>query len=225
MTTPKKKFTKTHKIILISLAALIVFILLLPEPEKVPLPEFKIIKSDLDEKFSTYRVLVGDSLPNESQALAMLEDITKNDPAPKSNVFLYRKGFEMNSGADARIDKIEEGNSYLLLSADNSTLQKAAAFTFDSLPTKKELFAGLSNMGAKYFIYELDNGKYIKVFIFSPGQYHVEDITKDPSNGGDIHRFYYKDEHGTFTNTIDTYKKTITITDQNGAAVDVHRLL
>lgn len=225
MTTEKKKFTKTHKIILISLAALIVFIMLLPEPDKPVLPEYKVIKSDLDDKFSSYRVLVGDSLPNETQALAVLEEITKNDPAPKSHVFLYRKGFEMNSGADARIEKTEEGNSYELLTVDNSKFQKAAGYTFDSIPTKKELFSGLSNMGAKWFIYELENGKFIKVFIFAPGSYQLEDITKDPANGGDIYRFYYKDEHGTFTNTIDTYKKTITITDQNGAAIDVHRLL
>lgn len=225
MLTEKKEFPKLYKIILISVAAIIAFILVLPEPEKLALPEYNIFETNKGDSYSTYRVSVGDSLPNQEQAIGILDKIADDDAAHKVDVFLYRKGFHKNSGADGRISKSESEKNYTILSADNSKLQKAAGYTFDSIPGKKELFSGLSNMGAKISFYELDNGKFIKVFISSPGSYLVDEITKDPNNSGDIERYIFKDGTESFIYDVDKTNKLIKITDQDGAAVDVHKLL
>ena len=225
MTTEKKKFPKAYKIILICLVAIIVFVLVLPEPDKPTLPEYNIFETNKGDNHSSYRINVGDSLPSEEQAIGILDKIAEDDPASKVDVFLYRKGFHKHSGADARASKSESEKNYTILSADNSKLQKATGYTFDSIPGKKELYAGLSNMGSKILFYELENGKFIKVFISSPGSYFIDEIIKDPARTGDIERFVFQDGQESYIYDIDKTNKLIKITDQDGAAVDVHKLL
>ncbi|MFD2919252.1 hypothetical protein ACFS6H_05960 [Terrimonas rubra] len=225
MLTEKKKLPKWYKPTLICLVVIIVFIIVLPEPDKPALPEYNIFETNKGDSHSSYRINVGDSLPNQEQAVGILDKIAEDDPALKVDVFIYRKGFQKNSGADARVSKSESEKTYTILSTDNSTLQKAAGYTFDSIPGKKELFAGLSNMGSKILFYELENGKFIKVFISSPGSYFVDEIIKDPASGGDIDRFIFKDGAESFIYDVDKTNKIIKITNQDGDAVDVHKLL
>ena len=65
MTTEKRNFQKPTKIILICLVAIIVFVLVLPEPDKPALPEYNIFENNKGDNPSSYRINVGDSLPSQ----------------------------------------------------------------------------------------------------------------------------------------------------------------
>jgi hypothetical protein len=148
--------------------------------ETLALPPYTIVKSDADREDATYRVQVGDTLPDEQQSIAIARKVAgiENMPNRNTQVFLTRAGFSALADAHAHVTFLTsaEKPEYVLQSGSNTRLKEAESLIFDSIPNKKLIVECIVSSGAKMFIYQKPAGEYLKVLVFSPGSYDIEPV-------------------------------------------------
>lgn len=178
----------------------------------VPTPPFTIVKSDIGGNDARYRVQVGDSLPNEEQAMALFKKIAHYEGGTatrNTSVYLTREGFAplLDAHAHVSMSKGDEKPKYVIQTASNDRLKELAELSFDSIPNKTLIVEFLDAGGSKRGVYKKPSGGYLYVIMFGKDNYEVESIklgkghTADQielvTTGDDDSFTYKEDETGT----------------------------
>ena len=205
-----------------------------PSPKEsttTTLPEYTIVKSDVDGSDASYRVQVGDTLPNEQESIAIFRKVTgiEEGPAPRNTaVYFTRAGFSALADAQAYVmyTKTDEKPKYLLQSATNDHLKKVESLTFDSIPNKKLIVECLEAQGAKIIIYQKPSGEYFEVLIFGDGTYDdIVPLKAAPGNSPESIVLYKIEDGEKFTYKEDKTGKTIEVYNGNNSLFSAYKIL
>lgn len=156
----------------------------------VPTPPFTIVKSDVSGNDARYRVQVGDSLPNEEQAIALFRKIAHYEGGTATrnmSVYLTREGFAplLDAHAHVSMSKGDEKPKYVIQTASNDRLQELAGLSFDSIPNKTLIVEFLDASGSKRGVYKKPSGGYLYVTMFGKDSYDVESIKLGKGHSAD----------------------------------------
>lgn len=200
------------------------------ENSQAAVQPYTIIKSNIEGNDATYRVQVGDTLPNEQESIAIFKEVAgiKDGPAERNTaVYFTRSGFSANADAHAyvRFTKSDEAPQYKLQSASNARMKEAETFTFDSLPEKKLVAELLDAQGSKIAIYKKGSNEYFKVVIFSKGSYDIEPMKPASGNSEDKIVISKKEDDETFTYKEDETGTMIEVYNGNNSLFNSYKIL
>lgn len=204
-----------------------------PAPKPAPavnLPEYTIVERDITAKDASYRVQVGDTLPNEQESIAIFRKVTGIEEGPTTRntaVFFTRAGFSALIDAQASVSylKSNEKPEYKLLSASNDQLKKIAALTFDSIPKKKMIVECLQAQGAKLIIYQKPSGEYFEVLLFESGSYDLEPLKAGKGNSPESIVLYKTEDGEKYTYKEDNTGTTLEAYNGNNVLFDSYKII
>jgi len=196
----------------------------------ITLPEYTVVKSEVDGNDASYRVQTGDTLPNEQECIAIFKKVTGIEEGPATRntaVYFTRAGFSALADAQAYVmyTKTDEKPKYLLQSATNDHLKKVESLTFDSIPNKKLIVECLEAQGAKIIIYQKPSGEYFDVLIFGDGTYEIEALKAAPGNSPESIVLYKIEDGEKFTYKEDKTGKTIEVYNGNNSLFSGYKIL
>lgn len=200
------------------------------ESAAIALPAYTVVQSDVDGKDASYRVQVGDTLPNEQESIAIFKKVTGMEEGPATRntaVYFTRAGFSALVDAQAYVmyTKSDKEPKYMLQSASNDVLKKVAALTFDSIPDKKPVAELLEAQGAKMIIYQKPSGEYFNVYLFESGGYDIEPMKAGPGNSADAIVLTRTEDGEKFTYKEDKTGKTMEVYNGDNTLYNSYKIL
>lgn len=198
--------------------------------ENITLPPYTIVKQDVDGKDATYRIQVGDTLPNEQESIAIfrkVSGIADNKTSRNTAVYFTRAGFSAIADAHAYVmfTKSDEAPQYKLQTADNASMKAGEALTFDSIDNKKLVVEMMDAHGSKTIIYKMPSGEYKRVIIFGGGSYDISTMKGGPGNSAEKIVLIRKDDDETFTYKEDETGKMIEVYNANNSLFNAYKIL
>jgi hypothetical protein len=195
----------------------------------IQLPDYTVVKSDVDAKDASYRIQVGDTLPNEQQSIAIFKKVSGIEEGPVSRntaVYFTRAGYSIHDAqAYVMYTKSDNEPQYKLQSASNDRLKKTEALTFDSIPNKKMIVECLEAQGAKIIIYQKPSGEYFKVMIFESGGYDIEPMKAGPGNSASTIVLNITEDGEKFTYKEDLTGKTMEVYNGENIVINSYKIL